>query len=177
MEMMANARIILPETLRTKCLQTAEQRESIKARHTDRRVSPGENGIAEHYCGLCGEASVAELFERPDLVDWSITKHGDPGIDLIINGANIQVKTSRYSPPYMRFDIDGSQALKDKVHFIVVCWIKIRKAGQQDVEIWGWLHREEFRATCKVKNLGHGNRLVREPPFHHIKELVETISE
>jgi hypothetical protein len=148
-----------------RCKKVALDRDAIKLASTDRRVS-SRPGWAIHFDGLRAECAVAQYFHTPQLVNFSTEMHGDGGSDMHLGALAIQTKASTYLPPYLRFDIVGSQRLRADA--AVLAYLP------QDamwVDLHGWVLRCEFMRRAQRRNFGYGDRLILHPPLHSLDLL------
>ena len=172
-------RVWLTRDTLVKCWTTARARDAIKLEHTDRRVS-SRPGYEIHFDGLRAEAAFAQLAGQPELVDFSVQMHGDGGTDIRLGSNAVQVKASIYDPPYLRFDIEGSQTFKADVAVLTYLPVLPEKPDQRWVEtsgwvdVIGWITREEFTQQCAVMDFGYGPRhIVGAGVMHDVASLIE----
>jgi hypothetical protein len=104
----------------------------------------------------------------PHLVNFSVEMHGDGGSDLNLGGLNIQIKASTYDPPYLLFDIFGSQRFRADA---AVLALVPPQDGALWVDLYGWVQRHEFMRRAHRRDFGHGDRLVLDPPLHSLDLL------
>jgi hypothetical protein len=174
-------RIHLSPELMMKCWVTANARYSIKYANTNRQVS-NRPGRELHFEGLRAEAALGEYVGQPELVDYSVTLHGDGGTDMVFDGRRIQIKASTYKPPLLRFDIEGRHRFNEAIDIAVLAHVPRSPDDEPDeawflqsgwVDLIGWIDRWEFFQRATVRNFGHGDRLVVEPPLNPISSLLK----
>lgn len=169
-------RVYIGRDLLVKCWMTARKRDAIKASHTDQRMV-SRPGHVIHFDGLRLELGVEIFTGQTGLADFSVTKHGDGGVDGRLFGMSMQIKASTHSPPFLRFNIDGSQRFKADVAILgyvpptpmVADKTWCERNGY--VDLIGWISREEFMERATIRNFGYGDRLVVTPPLNAMSNL------
>ena len=117
---------------------------------TDLKHSTKLTPFEIHYIGALGEFAVAKATKSK--VDWEVRHGSDGGVDLIVNGKPVQVKTFRYQGPDKQFYLDT------KEQFITEVCYMCRIVSPCQVEVVGTIDRATFLAEATCRDYGYGMR-------------------
>jgi hypothetical protein len=145
------------------CRRVAAGRSSPKRGWFD-RLSGGPPSDESHFLGVVGEAAVSLFFGvRLNREFHNGDRHAP---DVVTGGIGIEVKTSKYAPPHLKFN--------DMKEFPTSSNIAVMVHADSDKRVatlWGWIDRRRFAEDAEVRNYGYGRRLVMTPPFNDMYEL------
>ena len=117
----------------------------VNAKTYSRNNSPWEG----HYMGLQGEIAVAKLVRFP--INESISPDGDGSEpDLWWKRDRVEVKTTRYNPPIMKFD--KLTDFEDDICFL--CCM----SSEGVIDVAGYIRRADFYDCHTQKDFGFGIR-------------------
>jgi len=115
----------------------------------NRRVDQKRSDIRLNFGGIKGEFAVAKFLDIN--IDESISLSGDGGVfDLIYDGKKIQVKFNN--------TLDGDLYFNQLSEFRADIAILTVSADGIIIRVVGWIDRENFESSYKIKNWGYGNR-------------------
>lgn len=80
--------------------------------------------------------------------------------DVVVGRIGIEVKSSKYSPPHLKFNNMGE--FPRTSHIAVVVHVDVHR---RVATLWGWVDRRKFVEEATVKDYGYGDRLVMAPPY------------
>jgi len=111
-------------------------------------------GINAHYVGICGEIAAAQLLGGE--IDFSTYARGDNGVDLVIDGVKVDVKTTTYSvDPWLRVETEHWHP--------ETCYVLCSFDQQKDtVELIG-----RCRGST-IKRIGEVKKLTKNGPTNYI---------
>ncbi|MCC6685958.1 MAG: hypothetical protein IT205_03075 [Fimbriimonadaceae bacterium] len=102
-----------------------------------------------HYIGALGEFAVAKVFGVEP--DRRILDGSDGGVDLVLHGRTCSVKTFTYTGKNPEVYVDHYP----KADILIAC----RLMSPCQVEISGYITRENFKEKATRKSYGYGERL------------------
>jgi hypothetical protein len=128
--------------------QQYKRKLAVKTQKYDRKRTDWE--IA--FYGFMGEVAVARALCIPP--DKTVLAGGDGGVDLVINGETLQVKThlSKATKNFLYFDDED----KLSCDFGVLCNVD---SDDTTILIRGALSRKDFIHKAGIRNFGYGERL------------------
>ena len=115
------------------------------------KFDKGQSQFSIDLHGVMGEYAVAKLLGVK--IDHSVSLSGDDKVsDIVYESTTIQVKTNmgRWRNVFLYFN-EASLFRADVAVLAVV-----RSATQ--VDLLGWIGRDDFNAICEERNFGHGVR-------------------
>lgn len=106
-----------------------------------------------HQIGALGEVAVAKYY------GWDIDAlqriNGDKGSDFVLRGKRIDVQTTSYNPPHLKYDA--------KHPFRADIAILVRMVTEDSYEIAGWITSEKFEQMNTTRDYGYGLRKFVKP--------------
>lgn len=128
-------------------------------------------GFEIHHIGYLGEIAASKALGFQ--VGSEITKYGDGGIDAVIAGASIQVKTSVYTGKNQYLFVTDFD--KDVIaDWLIACTVR----SPSVIEIGGFISKRKFKARMFKFNFGYGERDCVKfsdlAPIEKFKEVLET---
>jgi hypothetical protein len=129
----------------------AERRNCTKLTHTNRKYDNNRNDFCVSYNGILGEAGVAKLIGAK--VDKTVSLSGDDKIsDLLMNDIKIQVKMNLSKGNNIFLYFNEKELFKADIAVLTT----IKSACEVDIE--GWITREDYLNKAESMNFGKGNR-------------------
>ena len=176
----------------------ALQRNGAKEKSWTRKVSPHYKDSDQHLKGLAGEYVVALALDSE--IDQSITRHGDPGHDLLVDfrhRSNVPVGVKfchrqhghLYVAPNSRKDTEDS-VYDFRCDLMVLvsgictinfdntpptgsCFCTPETMDQQEFTIRGWVTRDQFYERRESRDWGYGECwFVKQKDLNPFEELV-----
>ena len=108
-------------------------------------------GYELHLIGLLGELAVAKA--TGGKVQTKLLAGSDGGVDMVIDGEPVQIKTFRYTGRDRWFYVD------DMSRFTCQTCYCCRYHSPCKVEVVGKIDRDVFKSLAIWRNLGYGERL------------------
>lgn len=145
----------------------AERYESFNrgSRALDHITETGMSSFEIHYLGAMGEVAVAKHYGVP--ICRELTRGGDNGIDVVINGWNCHIKTFSFGGPKPDFIISNMK------EFTAPVGIGARRISPTRVLITGCITKPIFQKVAFTSSYGYGDRLaVKEADLVSIDELL-----
>jgi hypothetical protein len=125
--------------------------------HGERRVENGTLGSSRnHKMGILGEGALATFLDTRHSVDTSLYDRGDGGIDLVFNGATIDVKTRGRHRSTPSLTVDAYQELRADYYALV------HRIGLTNFRLIGYAPRK-FVANAPIRE--HDGR-----KYHEIEQ-------
>ena len=119
----------------------------------------------QHVLGAMGEVALSIYLDH-DLPDEDVEGFSSD-YDLDVNGATIEVKSSRFYPPYLKMN-NG--------HLGASAAVLVRVLEQSRIAIlWGWVTRDEFMERSHWDENIYGRYLVMKRGFRKVEELKEML--
>ena len=102
-----------------------------------------------HFHGLLGEMAYAKHYKVD--IDWSINALGDGGIDLIILGKSVNVKTTIYRPPILK--------INEFAEFTADLLALALRVSDDSIKLFGFTDFHDLSSKHYKKDFGHGERI------------------
>ena len=119
-----------------------------------------------HQIGALGEVAVAKYYGWD--VDILPRIKGDNGSDFLFCGKHIDVQTTSYNPPHLKYDTNHQ--------FRADVAILVRRVTEDSYEIAGWITAEIFEQHNTTRDYGYGLRKFVTPSDLMLPEkLLETL--
>lgn len=133
--------------------QIALEHHENKTKDGARELKHNDNltGYELHLIGLLGELAVAKA--TGGKVQTKVLEGSDGGVDMIVNGEPVQIKTFRYTGKNRQFYIDDMSRFTCQTCYCCRCHSFCR------VEVVGTIDRDVFKSLATEKNYGYGVRL------------------
>jgi hypothetical protein len=134
------------------------------------------DAITPIIMGRAGEYAVEKYLGV--IGDTSLKPNGDGGVDLVINGRTLQIKTRRRAKHanLIRRVTDRKKICKLEVEILVFC----QNETEENVSILGWIFTRDARLVWKFKrsplsNAKHWNLVIDDAELLPIKSLKEEL--